>query len=465
MSPSTTPSGNRKHSQTRHSIVDRCSTIRACEPCRRRKRLCNGQKPCLLCKTESIECVYSVISDHPRGVFTTNTARRLSSGSACETCRRRKTKCDGSNPCAFCAANNLKCVNNAERRKRASISVTTSPPSSSLSTSPSSSQQVLSPSSSSSSTTTSPLPSTSRSSSTITSTALTNQHSSTTQPGSDHETMDRIEDRLRRIEQLMTVFSPSPLSQSTIYPDNNKNNNTNTNANRRNYRNNSTAGSHFNLPPHFVRQQRHSVQGIAVAKEQLELKIARRAMSSSPPQFGHTPSPSSERLHAGAYITPPNSGGKNQQQQAPSPPPLSPEQSSTMIRQTSNQSHPLTSSMLNLTLSPSSSISSSSNSSSMHLLQSSLSTPLNEQQQQQQQQQHAYSSFGSFNSHQQRDYHPITSTAVPPMPSLMDQLSKRTFVTNHSDYPVRTSYPIYPLSPSPTLLTPTSYPEPSSFAP
>ncbi|KAG2232674.1 hypothetical protein INT48_006853 [Thamnidium elegans] len=35
--------------------------------------------------------------------------RRLSSGSACETCRKRKTKCDGGQPCAFCSSNGIEC--------------------------------------------------------------------------------------------------------------------------------------------------------------------------------------------------------------------------------------------------------------------------------------------------------------------------------------------------------------------
>ncbi|ORZ23343.1 hypothetical protein BCR42DRAFT_366994 [Absidia repens] len=312
MSPPTNAAAHRKHAQNRHALVDRCSTIRACEPCRRRKRLCNGQKPCSLCKAESNECVYSVISDHPRGVFTTNTARRLSSGSACETCRRRKTKCDGSNPCAFCAANNLKCINNAERRKRAT--------------------------------------------------------------GSDHEAIDRIEDRLRRIEQLMTVFTPSPLSQSTVYASED--------GSRRPY--NST-NNNFNIPAHFVRQQRHSVQGITVAKEQMELQMARRVTAGS----------------------------------------------ATMLRQPSNpSSQPLTSSMLNLTLSPSSSTSSSSNTSSMQLPQSSIEK--------------------------------VTHSLL----CCIDQLSKRTFAAGHSDYPVRSSYPIYPLSPSPPIQLPptTTYAE-ASFSP
>lgn len=47
-----------------------------------------------------------------------NTPRRLSSGSACETCRRRKTKCDGGYPCAYCATNQLECIHRAARRKR-----------------------------------------------------------------------------------------------------------------------------------------------------------------------------------------------------------------------------------------------------------------------------------------------------------------------------------------------------------
>ncbi|KAI8084856.1 uncharacterized protein BX664DRAFT_173909 [Halteromyces radiatus] len=231
MSPPNT--ANRKQvQQQRHSLVDRCSTIRACEPCRGRKRICNGEAP---------GCIYNMISDHARSVFTTSTARRLSSGSACETCRRRKTKCDAGQPCSYCAANNLKCVNNAERRKRSSMSVVSTSLSSpsSTSTSPSSAMNLPASFSSPSS-----------------NTFLGNTNS-------DHEAMDRIEDRLRRIEQLMTVFTPSPLSQSTLYPDDV-------------YRTCRTKDNSNNISPHFVRQQRHSVQGITVAKEQLELQIARR---------------------------------------------------------------------------------------------------------------------------------------------------------------------------------------------
>lgn len=49
--------------------------------------------------------------------------RRLSSGSACEICRRRKTKCDGGNPCAFCSANRIECVHRATRRKKSSLAI------------------------------------------------------------------------------------------------------------------------------------------------------------------------------------------------------------------------------------------------------------------------------------------------------------------------------------------------------
>ncbi|KAI8381016.1 uncharacterized protein BYT42DRAFT_564942 [Radiomyces spectabilis] len=44
--------------------------------------------------------------------------RRLSSGSACETCRKRKTKCDGGQPCAFCASNRIECIHRISKRKQ-----------------------------------------------------------------------------------------------------------------------------------------------------------------------------------------------------------------------------------------------------------------------------------------------------------------------------------------------------------
>ncbi|KAI9490591.1 hypothetical protein BDB00DRAFT_768524 [Zychaea mexicana] len=219
----------------RNVLVDRCSSLRGCEPCKRRKRVCNGQRPCGNCQETSQECVYSVVSDYSRSVFTTNSARRLSSGSACETCRRRKTKCDGGNPCAYCVNAGFECNNNSER--------------------PASSQG---------------------------------------QDG-DHHAMDRIEDRLRRIEKLMTAFTPSTSRKlSSPHPPPPPS---------------SASGS-------SVRQHRHSVQGISVAKEQAALRSILRA--SSPP----------------------------------SSPPLSP----------SNKTS-ITSSMLNLSLSPSSSTSSNQSSS------------------------------------------------------------------------------------------------------
>lgn len=169
----------------RHFQVER--PVRSCEPCRRRKRACNGSRPCAHCKESQIDCVYSVVADLPRSVFTTSSARRLSSGSACETCRRRKTKCDGGSPCGFCAGAGIECINNSERRRRAS-------------------HQPLPP---------------------------------------DNEAIDRIEDRLRRIEKLMTAFTPttnSPLANS------------NTTSHRA-----------------AARRHRHSVQGIVAVKEQAEL--------------------------------------------------------------------------------------------------------------------------------------------------------------------------------------------------
>jgi hypothetical protein len=171
-------------SPTRNQLVERCSTLRGCEPCKRRKRICNGQRPCTHCTDASQECVYSVVSDHPRSVFTTSTARRLSSGSACETCRRRKTKCDGCSPCSFCASSGVECINNSERRKRSVIA----------------------------------LPSQLATNNTTAASAAAAGTTNGTSATGDHEAIDRIEDRLRRIEKLMTAFTPSPLSQSTSGP-------------------------------------------------------------------------------------------------------------------------------------------------------------------------------------------------------------------------------------------------------
>lgn len=202
MSPNSPPPTSSNASQAKlkqqhqqRVMIERCSTLKkACEQCRRRRRVCNSQRPCAHCIDANQECVYSVVSDHSRSVFSTQAARRLSSGSACETCRRRKTKCDGGNPCTFCATNNIECVNHSERRHSA--------------------KQLL---------------------------------NNNKQPT---EAMDRIEDRLRRIERLMTAFTPSPLSQQQQQQ---------------------TSDSHKVIRPH-----RHSVQGINVAKEQTELGIMKR---------------------------------------------------------------------------------------------------------------------------------------------------------------------------------------------
>lgn len=53
--------------------------------------------------------------------------RRLGSGSACERCRSRKTKCDGGQPCSFCASHGIQCIHRQTKKKR-------SPPSYSLTT-------------------------------------------------------------------------------------------------------------------------------------------------------------------------------------------------------------------------------------------------------------------------------------------------------------------------------------------
>ncbi|KAL9556660.1 hypothetical protein PS6_002231 [Mucor atramentarius] len=47
--------------------------------------------------------------------------RRLGSGSACERCRSRKTKCDGGQPCSFCASHGIQCVHRQTKKKRNSF--------------------------------------------------------------------------------------------------------------------------------------------------------------------------------------------------------------------------------------------------------------------------------------------------------------------------------------------------------
>ncbi|RUS13869.1 hypothetical protein BC937DRAFT_94653 [Endogone sp. FLAS-F59071] len=116
ITPTPSSSSQTPHSHSTH--VDRCSSIRACEPCKRKKRVCNGQRPCHNCDPAGTECNYILIAEHPRTLFANSSNRRLSSGSACETCRRRKTKCDGGQPCNFCHQNGIECVNNSERRRR-----------------------------------------------------------------------------------------------------------------------------------------------------------------------------------------------------------------------------------------------------------------------------------------------------------------------------------------------------------
>ncbi|CDH51989.1 hypothetical protein RO3G_04343 [Lichtheimia corymbifera JMRC:FSU:9682] len=361
---------------SRNLLIERCSTYRGCEPCKRRKRVCNGKRPCGNCNEAQLDCVYSVVSDHARSVFTTTNARRLSSGSACETCRRRKTKCDGGNPCAFCASAGIECINNSERRKRSlshnNINLTTN-------------MATLSASSSSSSGATS---------------------------GSDHGTdaIDRIEDRLRRIEKLMTAFTPSPLSQSTSFHTDGS---TSDNARK-------LSSPQPPLPSSLgVRQHRHSVQGISVAKEQAALRSVMMAAkdTSTPPS-----SSSSSSCNNNLMSTSPSSTSSEK-----SSPPSSP-----VPRQSASSTQPITSSMLNLSLSPSSST--SSNGSSM-LIRSSPSPPAET----------------AWMTPKQKSNE---WKATTPIPSLMDQLSKRTFTTAALDYP-NMQYPIYPInqssSPSPPL--------------
>ncbi|KAG1501416.1 hypothetical protein G6F48_012827 [Rhizopus delemar] len=274
---------------------------KTCEQCKRRSRPCDSQRPCTQCIEADQDCAYSVVHDYSQSVFSTHAARRLSSGSACETCRRRKTKCDGASPCGFCAANGIECVNYSERR------------------------------------------------------LLSKKQQQPT------EAIDRIEDRLRRIERLMAAFAPS-------------------------ITNNPPAESHK------VRPQRHSVQGVNSAREKKELNH-------------HRSSPYSSRIGS-----------------------ISPPPSQTSIAH----------SMLNLSISNNNNNNNDNNNNTPF---SSISTPSSS----------SYPLLGKneyFNlpsPPESRSEHEWKNT----IPSLMDQLSKRTFATSSNEYTV-TQYPIYPLTPPPT---------------
>ncbi|KAM3578605.1 hypothetical protein VKS41_008989 [Umbelopsis sp. WA50703] len=378
------PPSNRKISslpQSRNSLVERCSSIRACEPCKRRKRICNGQRPCSHCTESNIDCIYSVVSEHPRSVFTTSSARRLSSGSACETCRRRKTKCDGGSPCGFCASNGIDCVNNSERRRRSM-----GPP------------------------------------------AVTNPN--------ETEAMDRIEDRLRRIEKLMTAFTPSPLSQSSS----------------------STQYKEENTQMHPIRQHRHSVQGISVAKEQAELQ------GRSPITTGRRQTIQTDALPTSLstrYVSPPISGGStnnatHQSSNTPfSPPPLtrltlSASQSSSLPPTSSSPQSGLSRLMQDSKQMAIDKEEISHNPSEIHSLSTPTTPPPSNP-----------SSVDLKSSFLPRSLSPLPSSAyhytnnemdwkanVNTMPSLMDQLSRRTFGQTMNYTP---SFPIYPLTPPPSL--------------
>ncbi|KAG1039672.1 hypothetical protein G6F25_005381 [Rhizopus arrhizus] len=318
------------------------TAIRGCEPCKRRKRVCNGQKPCMPCAEGSQECVYSVVSEHPRSVFSTNAARRLSSGSACETCRRRKTKCDGGNPCGFCASSGIDCINNnnsLERKKRTA--------------------------------------------------------------SNENEAMDRIEDRLRRIERLMTAFTPSPLSKNCT-----------------------TSNYYRKMSSPLLsaqKQQRpyrhHSIQGISssepTSRDSYNMTTSRTSNSSINNNNNNSSSSNNSNSNSSNNSNSNNSNSSAAAAAAPPPlPPLSPRTLRQSSSQLTNQS---------MYLSPSSS---SSTTSTVHSpnMQPSTSTPT--------------STNDSWNQ-------------PTPIPSLMDQLSKLTFVTTAMDYNL-VQYPIYPIStPSP----------------
>lgn len=171
---------------------------------------------------------------------------------------------------------------------------------------------------------------------------------STSNTEEDHEAMDRIEDRLRRIERLMTAFTPSTHQFSKEIKDIKR----------------VTAGFRKLSSPHLqkpsslptttdVRQQRHSIQGPYIQTEK----------SKSDKILPYPTPPHSHHHHHHDISTPHHAASTS-----PSPP-LSPR----TLRQSSSS---MANSMLNLSLSPSSSTSSSSSSTLYHHpIQPSTSTP------------------------------------------------------------------------------------------
>ncbi|KAI8975381.1 hypothetical protein BDF20DRAFT_836790 [Mycotypha africana] len=342
--------------------------LKFCEACRKSKRTCDSQRPsCSYCIEIRQKCAYSyhntVMVDQfitsSRSVFTTQNARRLSSGSACETCRKRKTKCDGGSPCHYCRTNNLDCVNNIhERRLRAMSRTTTN----------GSNRGVT--------TTTSSL-------SMSTTIDNSNPTTTTTERPTEDATMDQIEDRLRRIERLMTAFTP------TI---------TSTNEKRQ----------------YVVRGLRHSVHGTSATTT---TTVAEKG--------GYERKVRMEPVHnmsAFGSISPPTTTAALTTMAAKAP---APHFSMSSIPTTHHQ-QTTANSTLKLSVSPSSD--------NMDVLPS----PPNS----------TSSVVSSFDLHQQNYQYQSSNRwkITGSIPSLMDQLSDRTFPTSAVEYTI-TQYPIYPLTP------------------
>lgn len=88
-----------------------------------RTSFCSGQPFCTYCSSSQprnsrrFNCLAREPFIFGQQTMTKPTTRRLSSGSACETCRRRKTKCDGGQPCAYCATNGIECLHRASKKR------------------------------------------------------------------------------------------------------------------------------------------------------------------------------------------------------------------------------------------------------------------------------------------------------------------------------------------------------------
>ncbi|KAH8797737.1 hypothetical protein F5884DRAFT_814652 [Xylogone sp. PMI_703] len=110
-------------------------SIPSCVVCRQRKVKCDGRPgTCARCEKLGLECRWqhdypdissraNIISSHNSRDITQAGLKRMRQAVACETCRRRKLKCNGGKPtCSSCIKRKLECVYRPRYRRQSSSS-------------------------------------------------------------------------------------------------------------------------------------------------------------------------------------------------------------------------------------------------------------------------------------------------------------------------------------------------------